>query len=246
MQYIMLNTQIFMVDDSYQDALDEDLIDLIPVLTNDVVGQVQAGILKAVAIAIPECHLDLYSNAMNEAIITMKKKVNVHTVLRLLVNNETFIHYLISPISLEILRGREGGLYFAYVNDENDEPVLYGANTAVELELFINSGITLKHNPNVITLHDTYFELAIGKLKEMHDLQDVCALPYQHSEVKDPASIPPVIGEDEDSHEPHCEWCIENGLNGLHHWNNDGIVYDNDNYHTQHSHYRRAGESLNE
>lgn len=242
---IVLGNQILTVDDGY---LDEPHDTLYPLYDKDghEVGKLEAGTLQRASTKVPACFADTYKERINAATDKAIKEIDILVVMRLIVHNQKFIHGLISPTLMETIINREGGLYFAYVTIE-DKDILYAGNTAKELEQAIRQDIRAC-NSNVLVIHDKYFEEALNKLLEMHQLKDVCQLPYSFSKLKDPKSTVAEPGEEEACHDLHCQWCQEMGLDGKHGnwWATDGNTYVDPNCKTTHSHYGRVNKDCNQ
>ena len=239
MPYVLLNNRAFLINEDYEHTPPEELLPLIDPNTQEEVGQLTAATIRTIGLKVPACYKDLFEKRVFSSTLKEYEEIDIRVVLRLVVNNERFIHYVVGPVLVADLACREGGQYYAYKNDENGKPVLFGGSTGKELGLMLKSNISACKNRTLISLHDKYFEDALAKLKEMHLLNDVCIESELVSINKDPNTYVLKPGEDEDNHKLHCQWCLENGLNGMHHWNNDGNV-SVDGSHTTHSHYKRT------
>lgn len=238
MLYVLLNNRVFRVDEGYLDEPLDNVYPLYPLDSDEPVGSMRADVLQQVGMKVPACYQELFEKRVYAKALKEYQSIDIRVVLRLIVNNEKHIHYLIGPVCVDDITIREGGQYFAFKDDSEGNPVLYGADTGLILKQCLENNISACANKQLVVLHDKYFEAAINKLKEMHLLKDVCVPSVQYSEWKEPPTVVPPVGEEENNHGPHCEWCKEMGLNGLHLWANDGNVYD-DGSHTTHSHYRR-------
>ena len=170
MKYLLLNKQIFKVEDTYsQEASNStNLVELYPLNSETPVGSMQAGVLKQISFELPEYFKEVIQKRVYAAALKEYNSVDIRVVLRLLVNNSGFIHYLIGPVLKEDLINREGGQYFTFV-DIDGTPTLFGGNTAKELYSCINAGITAGNNKQLIALHDDYLVAALDKLLEFHN-----------------------------------------------------------------------------
>lgn len=232
---IMLNGRLFRVDESY---LDEPLDNVYPIYdidTGEEVGRFQANALQQTALKIPDCWKETYVKRISPAIAKAYSSIEIYSVLRLIVNNERYIHYLIGPALMDELIVREGGQYFAFVDNVDGEPVLYAGNTALELRENIRHKIFACKARGISIVHDVYFQEAIAKLLASHLTYSICAKGELYStwkEVKDPTDT-------EHNHEPHCKWCMEMGLDGKHtnYWATDGNVYEDRTKRTTKSNY---------
>ena len=239
MPYVLLNKQVFRVDEGYLDEPLDNEYPLYPLDSDEPVGSMRADVLQQIGFKIPTCYKDLFEKRVYAKALEEYESIDIRVVLRLIVNNENYIHYLIGPVLLDDIAIRQGGQYFAFKNDSEGNPILYGAETGLLLQQMLKSNISACKNKSLVVLKDSYFDAAIAKLKELHLLQDACIESQLFSIKKDPATQVPPIGEEENNHGPHCEWCKEIHENGLHDWNNDGNVYV-DGTHTTHSHYGRV------
>lgn len=233
----MLNNTVFKVDDSYLTAPDDQLIPLIG-LDGNPVGTINAVTLRQMTWVVPECYQELFQKRVHAKALEEYKSIDIRSVLRLAVHNERYIHYLVGPVLMDDLLIREGGQYFAFVNVDNNVPVLFTGNTGLELDLNIKHGIPAERNLRFTVLHDSYLEEALAKLLASHNLANPCSPSELVSVWKDPLSVVAPIGGEQANHAPHCEWCLSQGLNGLHDWNNDGSVHD-DGSTTTNSYYGR-------
>ena len=233
--YILLNGHPFKVDESYLDEPLDNFYPIYDLYDGEEVGTMQASTLQKIATRVPACYIDIYADRIKACIETTISKIDIRPVLRLLVNNDKFIHYVVGPVLMDDLIVREGGQYFAYAQGEDGEPVLYVGDTALELRENIKYGITKCRARNVSFVHDKYIQEALDKLKAYYLEGDVCAINELYSAWKDGTAIEP---ETEHNHEFHCSWCLANGLDGKHgnYWSNDGNVYD-DGSHTTRSNY---------
>lgn len=238
MAYVLLNKQVFKVDDGYLDEPLDNTYSLYPLGSDEEVGTMRADVLQQIGFKINPCFAGIFEKRVYAQALKEYQSIDIRVVLRLVVNNENFIHYVIGPVLMDDIAIREGGQYFAFKDDSDGNPILFGADTGLLLGQYLKNDITACNNKGLVVLHDAYFEAAIAKLKEIHLLHDVCIDSQLFSIKKDPATVIPPVGEDEAHHGPHCKWCIELGLNGNHDWNNDGNIYD-DPTHTTHSHYQR-------
>lgn len=238
MPYVLLNNRVFRVDEGYLDEPLDNEYPLYPLGSDEPIGSMRADILQQIGFKVPACYKDLFEKRVYAQALKEYKSIDIRVVLRLIVNNEGYIHYLVGPVLLDDIAIREGGQYFAFKDDSEGNPVLFGADTGLMLQKCLENNISACNNKSLTVLHDSYFAAAIAKLKELHLLKDVCIEPQLFSFNKVPATQVPPVGEDEAHHGPHCDWCKEINENGLHNWNNDGNVYEDGN-HTTHSHYRR-------
>ena len=238
---IILGKQILKVDDGY---LDEPLDTLFPLYDEDdnEVGRLEAKVLQLSAIKVPACFAETYKTKTTIAVEKALGEIDIHVVMRLVVHNNEYINYLISPVLMETIINREGGLYFAFVTID-DKDILYAGNTAKELEQAIKNDIRAC-NSNVLVIHDKYFEEALNKLLEMHKANDTCQKPYFYTTYKSPKSTVAEPGEEEACHDLHCQWCLEMGLDGKHGnmWATDGNTYVHPECKTTHSHYGRVNK----
>lgn len=232
MQHIVISGQIFVVDPAY---LDEPLDTMYPVYQitgGEAVMMIEARLLQQIATKVPTCYASIYATAVRTSIRKALDNIDLRPVLRLMVNNEKYIHYLCSPVIMSDLYGREGGIYLACDVGVDGGVTLYTGNTAIELIQCIRNKIPAKKNGNVILKHDFYLQEAIDTLVQMVKRDDPCEPPITYSKWKDPTKLP----KPEEVHNHHCGWCLELGLDG-NHWANDGTVYDDTNKHTAKSVY---------
>lgn len=238
MQYVLLNKQVFRVDDGYLDEPSDNLYPLYPLDSDEPVGTMRADILQQIGFKIPPCYKEIFEKRVYAQALKEYESIDVRVVLRLITNSETYVHYLISPVLVDDITVREGGQYFAFKDDADGNPVLYGADTGLLLQQCLNANIPAAKNRQLVVLNDSYFVEALRQLKEMHLLKDTCAAPLFVSQAKIPGTVILPPGYEEDNHPPHCEWCIANGEDGFHGWNNDGTGYNNGTT-TTCSHYQR-------
>lgn len=189
------------------------------------------------ATAFPKSITDVYANRLSASMATTLAGIDIRPVLRVLVNNETFIHSLIAPVLKEDLINREGGQYFAYQTDANGNLVLFGGNTAKELYMCIDANIPANQNKTMLTLQSPGLFESLLALKAMYLSNNITADAVTISHAQD--LTVPGVGQEQDEAHPHCEECIANGLDGLHGWNNNGTVYADD-YQSRDSLYKRT------
>lgn len=228
--YTVIGGKVFKVDESY---LDEPLDSVYPLYDHEdyEVGRMEARTIQQVGKVVPKCYSSLFAEKMRKAECDAFNSINILPVLRIIVNNERYMNYVLGPIVIEQFLSREAGQYFAYALVDG-KPTLFGADTMLELHQTMKHGITLCQNRGLRVLHDIHFEEALAKLLTMFNANDICQPTQIHQFTKE------VIEEDEESkHNFHCSWCVSLGLDGHHnHWNNDGKVYDSGSK-TTHSDY---------
>ena len=251
---VIINGHKFQVSDSlYYSETDDDMQFSLYDFENDPEPAciMSAGLIKKLCTPVVPCYADRYAEKMGKAIKDAYDSLVIHDVLRLYVHNEKYIHYLIGQTLLEDLWQRKGPWFLAYAKSASsvdDAYKLYAGRSGFELITSIQNDVPACANGAIILLQDQYLQAAIEKLKERHD--HMVSIPgtyqcldnYFHSEWKDPAIIVPEVGECQAHHTRHCKWCMEMGDDARHrgnHWNNDGIVYDDDAHTTSHSHYGR-------
>lgn len=225
---INLNGKTVWIDPTYKDELAQDTLwpfydDLF-----ELQGRLSIKFIKEHTTEIPPCYVKMYADALTKCRLDTTANLNSRlvTVLRLIVNNPTNIHYLVGPVDLEVLRNRESGQYFAFTTEVvNGLPVyvLYGAESGLELINNLKNGVSLDLNKSILILKDKYFVDAINQLNAMHVANNVCAQNELVSITKTPTTVIPAPGEEEKNHLPHCKWCISMGLNGRHETWHEGI-----------------------
>ena len=223
MEYILLGKLVFKVSGEYLDEPSDNSYPLFDIITDEQIGTFTASYLQQAAIRIPSCYIDVYKDNVNKCLENTLAKIDIRPVLRLLVNNDKYIHYIVGPVLMGDLIVREGGQYFTYVNNAQGEPVLYAAETALELQECIKHEISSCVNRGVTILHDKYFEEALTKLKDYHLAGDACSVNAITSKWKEQ------VEQEQHEHGWHCSWCAEIGLDGTHlnnPWASDGSVYD--------------------
>ena len=226
MQHIVIGGKIFLVDEAY---LDEPLDTRYPVydLNNDEpVMNVEAATLQQISTPVPGCYAPTYARAIEQGIDTALKYVDIRPILRLMVNNERYIHYLCSHALISDLRGREGGQYLSCEIDADGEVTFFAGETMLDLLECERHNIVASKNGKVKLVKDAYFQEALELLVSMTKTNDACQEPVTTGTWKDPNKLP--VPETEANHPKHCQWCISIGLDGKHgnHWANNGIVFE--------------------
>lgn len=226
MQHIVIGGKIFLVDVGY---LDEPLDTSYPVydLENDTpVMNIEAATLQQIATPVPGCYAPAYAHAIKQGIDVALKYVDIRPILRLMVNNERYIHYLCSHALISDLRNREGGQYLSCEIDDNGEVTFFAGETMLDLLECERHNIVAAKNGKVKLIKDAYLQEALGVLADMTRNNDACQKPVTVGTWKDPNKLP--IPETDANHPKHCSWCLSMGLDGKHgnHWANNGIVYD--------------------
>lgn len=226
MQHIVIGGKIFLVDEGY---LDEPLDTTYPVydLDNDeAVMQVEARTLQQIAVAVPGCYAVTYANSIQQSIKVALEYIDIRPILRLMVNNDRYIHYLCGPVLISDLYGREGGQYLSCEIDSDGEVTFYAGNTMLDLLECERHNIVATKNGKVKLVKDAYLQEALEVLADMTRNNDACQEPVTAGTWKDPNKLP--VPETEANHPKHCQWCISIGLDGKHgnHWANNGIVFE--------------------
>lgn len=234
--HIVVSGQVYLVDNAYQDEPSDTSYPLYTI-DNQQVGSLEAKVLQQIATPVPSCTAQTYATKIQSSIAQAVATIDVRPVLRLLVNNATFIHAYIAPVLKEDIINREGGQYFAYQKDASGNLVLFGGNTAKELYMCIDANIPACKNMTMLTLQSPGFFEALDALKAMYVACDVCAVGVDISHAQN-LHIPSP-GEEQDETPPHCAICIAQGLDGRHGWNNDATVYESG--FTTDSLYKRTG-----
>ena len=226
MQHIVIGGKIFLVDVGY---LDEPLDTSYPVydLENDTpVMNIEAATLQQIATPVPGCYAPTYAHAIKQGIDTALQYVDIRPILRLMVNNERYIHYLCGHALISDLRGREGGQYLSCEIDADGEVTFFAGETILDLLECERHNIVASKNGKVKLVKDAYFQEALELLVSMTKTNDACQEPVTAGTWKDPNKLP--VPETEANHPKHCQWCISIGLDGKHgnHWANNGIVFE--------------------
>lgn len=228
MLYVILGDQVLKVDAGYLEEPQDIVYPLFPIDSDIAVGSMRADILQKASFKVPRCYAEAFQERVYAKAKAEYDSMDIKVVLRLVAHSSNYINYIVGPVLMESIRNREGGQYFAYVTDKDNNHILYAGNTAIGLEQAIRFDIRAG-NSDVVILHDKYLEEALAKLLEVHIANDICQPQYLYSTFKDPLTIIPKPGEEEATHEAHCEWCLENGLDGKHgnHWAINGTTYTN-------------------
>lgn len=226
MQHIVIGGKIFLVDEAY---LDEPLDTSYPVydLNNDEpVMNVEAATLQQISTPVPGCYALTYAQAIERGISTAINYIDIRPILRLMVNNERYIHYICGPVLVSDLRGREGGQYLSCEIDADGEVTFFAGETMLDLLECERHNIPASKNGKVKLVKDAYFQEALELLVSMTKANDICQEPVTVGLWKDPNKLP--IPETDANHPKHCSWCLSIGLDGKHgnHWANNGIVYE--------------------
>lgn len=226
MQHIVIGGKIFLVDEGY---LDEPLDTSYPVydLDNDeAVMQVEARTLQQIAVAVPGCYAVTYANSIQQSIKVALEYIDIRPILRLMVNNDRYIHYLCGPVLISDLYGREGGQYLSCEIDSDGEVTFYAGNTMLDLLECERHNIVATKNGKVKLVKDAYLQEALEVLADMTRNNDACQKSVTVGLWKDPKKLP--IPETDENHDKHCKWCESIGLDGKHrnYWANNGIVYE--------------------
>lgn len=208
---VLINDQVFQVDSGY---MDEPLDTIYPLYSMDddsePAGTMRADMLQKVAIKVPNAYTGLYRKKIKTKISEALDSIDVRVVLRLLVHNERYMHYIVGPVLMEDLLVREGGYYFAFANDKANRPILYSGDSGLQLRECIKMGIPSIKNPTVQLAHDQYFDKAIATLLEMHNGNDLSLTPEYVSMWKE------ALPAHDFEHPRHCQWCEEQGLSITH------------------------------
>ena len=226
MQHIVIGGKIFLVDEGY---LDEPLDNEYPVydLNNEeAVMRVEAATLQKIATPVKGCYAKTFANAIGHSIEVAIENIDIRPILRLMVNNERYIHYICSPVLISDLYGREGGQYLSCDIDNDGNVYFYAGETMLDLLGCERHDVVAAKNGRVVLHKDVYFQEALETLVAMTKAKDICQQPVTVGTWKDPNKLP--IPETDANHPKHCQWCQSIGLDGKHgnHWANNGIVYD--------------------
>lgn len=226
MQHIVIGGKIFLVDEGY---LDEPLDNEYPVydLNNEeAVMRVEAATLQKIATPVKGCYAMTFANAIGRSIEVAIENIDIRPILRLMVNNERYIHYICSPVLISDLYGREGGQYLSCDIDNDGNVYFYAGETMLDLLGCERHDVVAAKNGRVVLHKDVYFQEALETLVAMTKANDICQQPVTVGMWKDPNKLP--IPETDANHPSHCQWCQSIGLDGKHgnHWANNGIVYD--------------------
>jgi hypothetical protein len=226
MQHIVISGKIFLVDAGY---LDEPLDTSYPVydLENDVpVMNVEAATLQKISTPVKGCYAKTFATEIERSLHTAIEQIDIRPILRLMVNNERYIHYVCGPVLIPDLIGREGGQYLSCQLDTDGNVTFFAGNTMLDLLGCERHNIPAVNNGMVKLVKDAYFQEALETLVSMTKANDICQESVTVGVWKDPSKLP--VPETDHNHPKHCQWCQSIGLNGKHgnHWANNGIVYD--------------------
>ena len=229
MQHIVIGGKIFLVDEGY---LDEPLDTSYPVYdldSNESVMRVEARTLQQIAVAVPSCYAVTYAKSIQQSIKVALEYIDIRPILRLMVNNDRYIHYLCGPVLISDLYGREGGQYLSCDIDVDGNVTFFAGNTVLDLLECERHNIVAANNGKVKLVKDVYLQEALEVLVNMTRENDACQKSVTIGTWKDPNRLP--LPETDNNHPSHCKWCQSIGLDGKHgnHWANNGIVYDNTN-----------------
>ena len=229
MQHIVIGGKIFLVDEGY---LDEPLDNVYPVYDLDneePVMRVEAATLQKISTPVKGCYAKTFANAIGHSIKVAIGNIDIRPILRLMVNNERYIHYICSPVLISDLYGREGGQYLSCDIDNDGNVYFYAGETMLDLLGCERHDVVAAKNGRVVLRKDVYFQEALETLVAMTKAKDICQKPVTVGMWKDPNKLP--IPETDANHPKHCQWCQSIGLDGKHgnHWANNGIVYDTTN-----------------
>ena len=226
MQHIVISGKIFLVDTGY---LDEPLDTSYPVydLENDTpVMNVEAATLQKISTPVKGCYAKTFATEIERSLHTAIEQIDIRPILRLMVNNERYIHYVCGPVLIPDLIGREGGQYLSCQLDTDGNVTFFAGNTMLDLLGCERHNIPAVNNGMVKLVKDAYFQEALETLVSMTKANDICQESVTVGVWKDPSKLP--VPETDHNHPKHCSWCLSIGLNGKHrnHWANNGIVYD--------------------
>ena len=226
MQHIVISGKIFLVDAGY---LDEPLDTIYPVydLENDKpVMNVEAAILQKISTPVKGCYAKTFATEIERSLHTAIEQIDIRPILRLMVNNERYIHYVCGPVLIPDLIGREGGQYLSCQLDTDGNVTFFAGNTMLDLLGCERHNIPAVNNGMVKLVKDAYFQEALETLVSMTKANDICQESVTVGVWKDPSKLP--VPETDHNHPKHCQWCQSIGLDGKHgnHWANNGIVYD--------------------
>lgn len=236
MQHIVIGGKIFLVDEGY---LDEPLDNEYPVydLNNEeAVMRVEAATLQQIATPVPSCYAPVFAKEIDKSIKIALQYIDIRPILRLMVNNDRYIHYICGPVLVSDLYGREGGQYLSCEIDSGGEVTFYAGNTMLDLLECERHNILASKNGKVKLVKDAYLQEALETLVKMTNANDACQKAITVGLWKDPKTLPLPV---EDNHPKHCSWCQSIGLDGKHgnYWANDGIVYEDRTHSTAKSPY---------
>ena len=226
MQHIVISGKIFLVDVGY---LDEPLDTSYPVydLENDTpVMNVEAATLQKISTPVKGCYAKTFATEIERSLHVAVEQIDIRPILRLMVNNEHYIHYVCGPVLIPDLIGREGGQYFSCQLDTAGNVTFFAGNTMLDLLGCERHNIRAVNNGMVKLVKDAYFQEALETLVSMTKANDICQESVTVGVWKDPSKLP--VPETDHNHPKHCQWCLSIGLDGKHsnHWANNGIVYD--------------------
>ena len=226
MQHIVISGKIFLVDAGY---LDEPLDTSYPVydLENDTpVMNVEAATLQKISTPVKGCYAKTFATEIERSLHAAVEQIDIRPILRLMVNNERYIHYVCGPVLIPDLIGREGGQYLSCQLDTVGNVTFFAGNTMLDLLGCERHNIPAVNNGMVKLVKDAYFQEALETLVSMTKANDICQESVTVGVWKDPSKLP--VPETDHNHPKHCQWCQSIGLDGKHgnHWANNGIVYD--------------------
>lgn len=226
MQHIVISGKIFLVDAGY---LGEPLDTSYPVydLENDTpVMNVEAATLQKISTPVKGCYAKTFATEIERSLHAAVEQIDIRPILRLMVNNERYIHYVCGPVLISDLIGREGGQYLSCDIDNDGNVYFYAGETMLDLLGCERHDIVAAKNGRVVLLKDAYFQEALETLVAMTKANDICQESVTVGMWKDPNKLP--VPETDVNHPKHCQWCSSIGLDGKHgnHWANNGIVYD--------------------
>lgn len=228
MQHIVISGKIFLVDAGY---LDEPLDTSYPVydLENDTpVMNVEAATLQKISTPVKGCYAKTFATEIERSLHTAIEQIDIRPILRLMVNNERYIHYVCGPVLIPDLIAREGGQYLSCQLDTDGNVTFFAGNTMLDLLGCERHNIPAVNNGMVKLVKDAYFQEALETLVSMTKANDICQESVTVGVWKDPSKLS--VPETDHNHPKHCQWCQSIGLDGKHgnHWANNGIVYDDD------------------
>lgn len=237
MQHIVISGKIFLVDEGYLDEPSDTSYPIFDLESEEEVMRVEAAVLQQIAIAVPACYVNVYAKKIKHVIGEVVTSIDIRPILRLMVNNERYIHYVCGPVLVSDLHGREGGQFLSCDIDNDGNVYFYAGETMRELLECERHDIRASKNGRVSLLKDSYFQEAIATLVQMTKENNTCQQPVTVGQWKDPAKAP--IKETDQNHPKHCQWCQSIGLDGAHgnYWANDGIVYEDRTHSTAKSPY---------
>lgn len=220
MQHIVISGKIFLVDTGY---LDEPLDTSYPVydLENDVpVMNVEAATLQKIATPVKGCYAKTFATEIERSLHTAIGKIDIRPILRLMVNNDRYIHYICSPVLVSDLIGREGGQYLSCQLDTDGNATFFAGNTMLDLLGCERHNIPAVNNGMVKLVKDAYFQEALDLLTAMATQNDPTEPAVLVSKWKDPSLLPTPEPEHTGR---HCQWCAELGLSGTHSLTDAGL-----------------------